>query len=323
MVVSLKLTVAERSPLFVRNAYRQARSWYEILRARNTNFLRFAPPGHFYSPIPDIQQLRIHAARVFHRADDGIPGVDLRPDAQLALLERFATYHAELPFPEQADSTCRYHLDNEWFSYGDSVVLYSMMRTFEPKRIVEVGSGFSSAAMLEVDDLFLNGRTDLTFIDPYPLRLQGLLTESDRSRCKLLATPVQDVDMDVFTSLTSDDILFIDSSHVAKTDSDVLHLFFQVLPRLAEGVIVHVHDIPWPFDYPVNWLEQGRAWNEAYLLRAFLQYNSAFEILYFNAFLEQKHPDALRASLPMAMRIPSQPNTCGNSSIWLRKIRSC
>lgn len=317
--MSMKALLAERSPRFVRRGYRGVRSWYTILRSGNLRFLTFSAPGHFYSPIPDMHQIYRDTASSPDRAPDPVLDVDLNVEAQLALVARFAAHYAELPFPEQASPGCRYHMNNQWFSFGDSIALYSMMRTFEPKRIIEVGSGFSSAAMLEVDERFLGGRTDFTFIDPYPQRLTGLLREADRQRCTILAQRVQDVDLNVFAALAAGDILFIDSSHVAKADSDVLHLMFRVLPRLAEGVHVHIHDIMWPFEYPLNWHAQGRAWNEAYLLRAFLQNNSTFEITYFNSYLECEHADVLRAALPSSLKAPSSPNTRGNSSIWLRK----
>ncbi|WP_219416026.1 class I SAM-dependent methyltransferase [Pseudonocardia nigra] len=319
--MSIKTTIADRSPRMVRRAVREARVWYTLVRSPNKQFLRFAPPGHFYSPIPDIDLLRSTAWRTGDRSVRDVPGVDLNDDVQLAHVERFAETHAEIPFPEQPRDGCRYHLDNEWFSYGDCVALYSMMRAYEPRRIVEVGSGFSSAAMLEINDRFFGGRIGLTFIDPSPQRLLGLLRQSDTQSCTVLAQPVQEVDLEVFAALEDGDVLFIDSSHLAKAGSDVLHLLFRVLPLLRDGVLVHLHDIPWPFEYPSRWLEQGRAWNEAYVVRAFLQYNAAFEILYFGSYLEYKHRDPLERSIPLALRRPAARMTLSNSSLWLRKTR--
>ncbi|WP_300016082.1 class I SAM-dependent methyltransferase [Pseudonocardia sp.] len=303
----------------VRRPLLDAKIWYGLMRSRNKEFIRYAPPGHFYSPIPDIDHIRSNAGRVFDRSVDDIPGVVLHEEGQLRLLADFAEHYPEMPFAEHPSESCRYHLDNPFYSYGDGVVLYSMMRVFRPRRIVEVGSGFSSAAMLEVDDRFFDGNLELTFIDPYPERLLGLLSEADRTRCAVLRQPVQEVPDDVFTSLEAGDFLFIDSSHLAKADSDVLHLLFRILPLLRSGVIVHVHDVMWPFEYPSGWLEQGRAWNEAYFLRAFLQYNEAFSIVYFNSYMAHKHAGAVTEALPLAMCAPSARNTMGNASLWLRK----
>jgi predicted O-methyltransferase YrrM len=297
---------------------RNASSWFTLARSRNKEFLRFAPPGHFYSPIPDLDMARRNASRVFDSSVDDVPAVRLNEDAQVMLLSRFAGHHGEMPFPERPSNRSRYHLDNQWFGYGDGVTLYSMMREFTPARIVEVGSGYSSAAMLDVDERFF-GAIDLTFIDPYPQRLLGLLGQADRDRCIVHQQAVQDVPIEVFTQLGAGDFLFIDSSHLAKTDSDVLHLLSRVLPVLQPGVIVHIHDILWPFEYPASWLEQGRAWNEAYFVRAFLQFNDTFDILYFNSYMERKHADLVRAAMPLAMSVPSMENTIGNSSLWLRK----
>ena len=116
------------------------------------------------------------------------------------------------------------------------------------------------------------------------------------------------------------DILFVDASHVGKWHSDVLHILFEILPKLNKGVLVHFHDVMWPFEYPQSWLEEGRAFNEAYFLRAFLQYNSAFEVVFFNSFMVAKHAELLRMKMPRMLKSPSTPETIGNSSLWLRKI---
>ena len=121
--------------------------------------------------------------------------------------------------------------------------------------------------------------------------------------------------------MRENDILFVDSSHVAKTQSDVVHLLFKILPSLNKGVIIHFHDILWPFEYPRLWLDDGRAWNEAYFLRAFLQFNSAFRILYFNSMMENRLSDFLRSTMPLAMKTPSSRLTPGNTSLWIRKVQ--
>jgi hypothetical protein len=195
------------------------------------------------------------------------------------------------------------------------------LRHFRPRRLIEVGSGFSSAAMLETRDRFFPGQLEFTFIEPYPERLYSLLSDDDRRVCRILAQPVQDVDLSVFDALGENDILFVDSSHIGRVHSDLLHILFNVLPRLQKGVIVHFHDILWPFEYPRNWIEsEGRAYNEAYFLRAFLQYNPAFEVLYFNDFMKVHHRDEVIKALPLAMKQPTQGVTEGSSSLWLRKV---
>ena len=201
-------------------------------------------------------------------------------------------------------------------SYGqfDAVMLYCMMRHARPRRIIEVGSGFSSAAMLDVNEQRMNGTIALTFIDPDMARLRQLLLPDDQSLVTLIEKPVQDVPLEVFSSLGENDILFIDSSHVAKIGSDVNRIFFNILPSLAPGVLVHIHDITGNFEYPRDWLEQGRAWNEQYLLRAFLMYNPAFRVELFPSWLAMTRHDWLREHMPLCAR-------GGGGQIWLRKVK--
>jgi predicted O-methyltransferase YrrM len=316
---ALTSSLKHNSPEFVRTAYYKYSKWRSWVASANNEFLRFAP-GHFYSPLPDLKSVRVSSARIFDLSVSEVPGVQLNEAGQLHLAESLAKYYDEMPFPEQRVDDSRYHLDNRYYSYGDGITLYSVLRAVKPVRVIEVGSGFSSAAMLEVNEQFFDGQMDLTFIEPYPDRLNSLLRANDNRNCTILRQPVQDVPTEAFQALERNDILLIDSSHVAKIDSDVVHLLFRILPVLNDGVIVHFHDILWPFEYPESWLEEGRAWNEAYLLRAFLQYNQSFEICYFNAFMAAKHADLLSKTMPLVLRRPSVPTTPGNSSLWLRRI---
>jgi predicted O-methyltransferase YrrM len=193
------------------------------------------------------------------------------------------------------------------------------MRLYKPRKIIEVGSGFSSAAMLDVNELFCDGQIQFNFIEPNPSRLQHLLLKKDLEKVNIIKKRVQEVSLETFNILKENDILFIDSSHVAKTDSDVLHICFNILPTLNEGVIIHFHDILWPFEYPKLWYDQGRIWNEAYMLRAFLQFNTAFEIIYFNSFMELSQGEFLNTHLPLMMKMPESEETLGNTSLWIRK----
>ena len=306
---------------FINRVWRERTSIQLILDSGNYQFLKFALPGHFYSPIPDIREIQARSHIVHRRSSTEIPGVDVNIEAQHALAREFVSYYCDIPFPDKKQDGCRYYLDNDYFSYGDGVVLYSMMRRFRPKRVIEVGSGFSSAAMLDINEKFFNGEIDFTFIEPFPDRLLSLLKYNDAERSKILRAPVQEVPEGLFSELRENDILFVDSSHVAKTLSDVVCLLFSILPSLNKGVILHFHDILWPFEYPSSWLNQGRAWNEAYILRAFLQYNCAFRILYFNSMMEIHFGHFLRSELPLAMKTPSSRITPGNTSLWMRKMQ--
>jgi hypothetical protein len=136
----------------------------------------------------------------------------------------------------------------------------------------------------------------------------------------IVARNFQDVPPDTFSTLSAGDILFIDSSHVSKTDSDVNYAFFEILPRLSSDVNVHFHDVFHPFEYPKEWVYQGRAWNEAYILRAFLQYNQTFTIEIFNSFLEAFHKDLVAREMPLCTRYSTQSMVPTSAqSIWLKK----
>lgn len=281
--------------------------------ALTSRFVSAYPAGTFYSPVPSEEDIPEEVSKGVRE----IAGVDLREANQLALLAQLGKHHPELPFEAEAKEGLRFNLDNEYYSFCDATVLYAMLRHYRPRRVVEVGSGFSSAVMLDTRDAFLDKETHLTFIDPYPERLHSLLREDDHRTATVLPKKVQDVDFSVFEGLQANDFFFVDSSHVAKLRSDVAHIVFEILPRLAAGVVIHFHDIPWPFEYPLHWIRAGRAWNEAYFLRAFLQFNERFEILFFNDFMTAHHADAMQQHLPTAMRASKYELTLPASSLWL------
>ena len=187
------------------------------------------------------------------------------------------------------------------------------MRYCKPRRIIEVGSGFSSAAMLDVNNLFLDDTVEFTFIEPHSDRLFNLLSREDKTKHTILKRQVQDAPTEVFRTLSADDILFIDSSHVVKIGSDVAHIMFNILPELQPGVLIHFDDIFWPFEYPEEWLLEGRAWNEAYFLRSFLQFNSAFEIMYFPSYIAEHHAEVLLEKMPLCLEGGRE------GSLWLKK----
>jgi Methyltransferase domain len=271
------------------------------------------PPGHFHSPYPSPEDVHRFSARVWGKQPPELPAIHVNPEGQLDLLEQLSAFHDVLPFPDHPEPPLRYFFENRFYGYGDAAVLFAMIRHLEPERIIEIGSGFSSAVVLDTNERFFGNAIDCTFIDPHPHRFLGLVHEQDLKRSKLMRTQAQDVDLETFQSLQQNDILFIDSSHVSKFGSDVNYLFFEVLPALTGGVYVHVHDIFYPFDYPRRWVEERRwAWNEAYLLRAFLQYNTVFEICFFNDYLFRFHTDAIERMFPTMLK-----NSGG--SIWLRR----
>jgi len=270
------------------------------------------PNGHFYSPVIAIDAVKKRASEIWkNRKIDGISGIDLRTEEQKKLLQQLEKYYAELPFTPEKQEKIRYQFKNGSYSYTDGIILYSMIRQFEPKQIIEIGSGYSSTVMLDTNELFFDNQINLTFIEPYPDRLYSLMKEGDTKKSTIIVSDVQQVSLAVFEKLNSGDILFIDSTHVSKTGSDVNYILFEILPVVKKGVIIHFHDVFYPFEYPKEWVFQGRNWNEDYILRAFLMYNEKFEIKLFSEYLHKHHMDVFK-EMPLCYKNPG-----GN--LWIEK----
>lgn len=251
------------------------------------------PPGHHYSPIPCETVLRCLPTETTDRARPGLPGIDLQTETQLELLKRFETLYDGAFFAAEGAPGMRYRYRNDAFSGADAVFYHCMLRRLRPHRVVEVGSGFSSALLLDTNERSLDWSARCTFIEPEPRLLFSLLKEGDRERITIIPEVLQQTGLSPFLELDAGDVLFIDSSHVCKAGSDVQHLFFRVLPLLKPGVIVHIHDIFYTFEYPRAWIAEGRYWNEAYMLRAYLTGNTRARIVLFNAYLADRHLEAL------------------------------
>lgn len=268
--------------------------------------------GHFYSPIISIEDIKKREIEIWKNVEvDGVLGVNLRTEEQMKLVNQFAQFYNEIPFKAEKQANVRFNFENEFYSYTDGIILYSVIRHFKPKRIIEIGSGFSSAVMLDTNELFFQNQIDLTFIDPYAKRLFSLMKQEDKQKVKVIETDVQLISLDVFQKLESGDILFVDSTHVTKTGSDVNYILFEILPIIKSGVLIHFHDIFYPFEYPKEWVFRGVNWNEDYILKAFLMYNEKFEIKIFSEYLHRHHKEVF-ADLPLAYL-----NAGGN--LWIEK----
>jgi hypothetical protein len=259
------------------------------------------PAGHYYSPIPSKEDvLRYVKSKPPLTAD--IPGVRMNEQGQRRLLNDYSDFYGDLTFPEKQSPGHRYFYQNDFFSYSDAIFLHCFLRKYTPKRIVEIGSGFSSAVILDTVEGFASPKPEITFIEPYPDRLNSLLSDDDRRRVLLIDRKVQEVSLEIFRSLQSGDFLFIDSSHVVKCGSDLQLLLFEVLPYLQPGVFVHFHDVFYPFDYPSEWLIEGRYWNESYFLRAFLSWNDEWQVRFFNTYVHLAFADLIKEKMPLCAK---------------------
>lgn len=269
--------------------------------------LLFAPPGHYYSPIVAPNTLPRPLPR------SAMLGVTIDMVAMEQLYRELLPHLECLALPTQQEPGTRYYVDNHMYGIGDALIYAGMIRHLRPRRVIEVGSGFSSAVLLDTLDLSPDLNTQLIFIEPYTERLDALLRPVDHHRVRIIRSGVQDVPLDVFTQLGAGDILFLDTTHISKTGSDVNFELFEVLPRLAPGVWVHFHDVFPDFEYPESWVfDENRSWNELYALRAFLQYNDVFRVRYANKAFAQSHTALLRATCPRILENPG-------GGLWLQK----
>jgi hypothetical protein len=287
-------------------------------------------PKHFYWPIPDLELLS-HKDWTTRSLSDGVA---LQLDEQLRMLEgSLLPFCQECDFPEQP-SGCdhEFHFNNGFFERVDAEIAYAMVRYLRPRRIVEIGSGQTTRLLAAaLDRNAAEGwRGELVAIEPYP---DALLRRGFPGLSHLATQKVQQVPMEVFTRLEDRDILFIDSSHVVAVDSDVIHEYLRILPKLKQGVVIHSHDIFMPADYPQKFVMTNLCfWSEQYLLEAFLSYNRAFEVLWSSSAMHLFHRADLERYFPAwagsYLRMPEAiriftPTLDGNNvwpcSFWMQK----
>lgn len=286
-------------------------------------------PNHFYWPVPDMRDLESRAW-----PDNSIPvGFDLNLEKQVDWVRQLtARYQPEWSFPERPTGPTEYHYNNGLFETIDAEMAYSFVRHFKPARIIEVGGGFSTrilASALEANRQRDGKDGKLTTIEPFPsAALRGIT--------HLISERIQDVDLDLFLSLRDGDILFLDSSHVVSVGSDVVREYLEILPRLQPGVIVHVHDIFLPSDYPRDAVLSNLCfWSEQYLLQAFLTFNPHFEVLWASSAMQMHHSDVLLESFPrwnhsyremrkeVRQYLPTRDHDrVWPSSFWMRRLSS-
>jgi predicted O-methyltransferase YrrM len=263
---------------------------------------------HYYEPQFDHRH-----PRQPYSADRSLPGIDWNVEGQLNWLKQFTRADELTDLPIRSTGELEFYLDNGAFLSGDAEVWYQLVRATKPRRIFEIGSGHSTRMAIRA--LNRNRADDATYccrhvcIEPYEMPwLEQSGVEAVRER-------VEDLPVTFFSELEAGDILFIDSSHIIRPQGDVLFEYLELLPTLAPGVIVHVHDIFSPKNYLEQWLVNDvMFWNEQYLLEAFLTHNPVWQIVGALNFLHHHHYDALKAVAPN-LRPEREPG-----SMYLRKI---
>jgi hypothetical protein len=247
----------------------------KITKSLYFSFGVFPITNHYYDPFYSLKDIsKKNTERI-------LPGINLNEDQQLPLLLNFI-------YSEELVSNSSFPWDNGSFESGDAEVWYNLIRYKKPRTIIEIGSGFST--LLAIDAIKNNKIEDPDYycehicIEPYEMEWL------ESKNITLIREKVENVDIDIFSKLSENDILFIDSSHMIKRNGDVLHEYLQILPLLNNGAIVHIHDIFTPNDYPYDWVSKYvRFWNEQYLLEAFMTNNSEWSILLALNYLKNNH----------------------------------
>jgi len=274
-------------------------------------------PVHFYSPIPDIDELE--RRNVWEKVSP-LNGINFQSDQQIEFLSLLGKkFGHECDWPVKVQKPDQFCLDNPCFSFGCATSLYAIIRFFQPERIIEIGSGNSSLVIQEAlaknsADGSLTGNHII--IDPYPNPNVKKYFEKTIQLCE---QPVECLDPSFFTQLKKNDILFIDSSHSVKCGSDVNYLILEILPILQSGVIVHFHDINLPYEYPKIYATNPQFrmfWTESYLLQAFLSCNNQYEILLAMNYLMKEHSIILQQLFPFYER--EKPSRI-SGSFWIRR----
>lgn len=270
-------------------------------------------PMNYEDPIPDTRKLK---EEIWQNQSELI-GIDINEQKQIELLENFSTkYKQEYDkFPKnRTDTPSQYYVNNRYFGSVDGEILYCIIRNSKPKKIIEIGSGNSTylsaqAIMKNLDED--NYQCTLTSIEPYP---NETLKAGFPGLSKLINKQAQEVPLSEFQSLQENDILFIDSSHILKIGSDVQYELLEIIPRLNKGVIIHIHDIFMPAEYPKYLSQDLRFLNEQYLLQAFLAFNKTFEVMWAGSYMHLKHPSKLEAAFSSYNRTQIWPG-----SFWIKK----
>jgi hypothetical protein len=269
---------------------------------------------HYYQPVPEYESVPDE----FFIKKQKFPGFDMNIERVKETLEKLSGYAIECSWPEAKGRDGIYYSQNPSFGYSSAAILHAMIRSYSSKGVVEIGGGFSSLIALEAlrknSD---NGNFSFKCIEPFPSEWLKDLAQESPDNIKLYIERAEKMDIEAYLDLKENDVLFIDSSHVSKLNSDVNYIYLQVLPRLAKGVIVHIHDIYIPYEYPrVHFYGLHKYfWNEQYMLQAFLTNNNDFEIILPGYYVQTDMRDDFQRVFPHYDPAIHR----ATSSLWLKK----
>lgn len=271
----------------------------------------------FYSPLVDVEDIKQRADALWPNTGTTAPlGIDFNDAHQKEVICRwFPKYIHLYDYPDEGeinDGLDSYFSHNGIFEMLDSRALLVLLNAWKPKRLLEIGCGMSTILTTDINRRMLNQSMRVACVEPYPPEyLRNIANQIDdfhQIRAEFLP-------MKVFESLDAGDVLFIDSSHVCKTGSDVNFLFFEVFPRLKSGVKVHIHDVFFPYEYPKQWvLDEHRSWNEQYLLRALLMGSAMFKVLFGCHYAFWRYRDLVISALNHG-----DGSGYGGGSFWMEK----
>lgn len=268
------------------------------------------------APIPDTRTLK----EDLWRKQSRLVGIDMNEKSQIDLLSlfsaKFKKEYEKIP-KNKTPIPYKYYVKNPIFPIVDADILYCMIRHFKPRRIIEIGSGYSTylsaEAILKNKEENEKCGCELIAIEPYP---NETLRAGFPGLSQLVPKKAEDVPLSEFEKLKKNDVLFIDSSHTLAIGNDVQYEYLEIIPSLNKGVIVHCHDVFLPLEYPRRWvLKEHRFYSEQYLLQTFLAFNNAFEVLWAGTYMCLKHPDKMEAAFSSYTR--KEPYIAG--SFWIRR----
>lgn len=265
---------------------------------------------HYSEPFPI---LNVKTLKHPLKKDKFLPGIDFNIEEQKSLLRKFNFNEELLGIAIEGSNNLQFFYHNGFFVAGDAEYLYNIIRFYKPMKIIEIGSGYSTMmAIKAIEQNKLENQNyfcEHTCIEPFENEWLGKLN------VKVIRNPVEDLEKNIFESLAANDILFIDSSHIIRIQGDVLFEYLEILPLLKKGVLVHIHDIFTPKDYPDHWVTEPRFYNEQYLFEAFLTFNSQYKVIGALNYLKHNFFDELSSKCPiLRLETDAEPG-----SFWMIK----